>query len=59
MRDSHYCMTEEDYRLLDWVLDRTEPDILALEYGGVGDRFEIPERSDVAELEEQLVEVSQ
>ena len=59
MRDHHYCMAEEDYRLLDWALARTQPDILTLEYGGVGDGFEIPERSDVAELEEQLVELSQ
>ena len=33
--DKHSAMEAEDYRLLDWTLERTNPTIVSLEYSGV------------------------
>ena len=32
--DAHNAMQDEDYKLLEWVLARTNPDIVTLEYSG-------------------------
>ena len=34
MRDWHLELQEEDYRLMAWLLERTEPQMVTLEYGG-------------------------
>lgn len=52
LRDRHLEMQEDDYALLTWALGRTEPEMVVLEYGGTGPRFEW--RSDAALLERQL-----
>jgi uncharacterized protein (UPF0276 family) len=33
--DTHQAMVDEDYKLLEWVLNYTNPDIVTLEYNGV------------------------
>lgn len=33
--DTHQAMDNEDYKLLEWVLNYTKPDIVTLEYNGV------------------------
>lgn len=33
--DAHRAMQSEDYELLEWVLERTEPQIITLEYSGI------------------------
>lgn len=33
--DTHQAMEEEDYELLEWVLDRTNPKIVTLEFNEV------------------------
>lgn len=33
--DTHQAMGDEDYKLLEWVLNYTNPDIVTLEYNGV------------------------
>ena len=38
--DTHQAMENEDYRLLEWVLNYTNPDIVTLEYNGVGSEDE-------------------
>jgi uncharacterized protein len=53
LRDRHYPMQEEDYRLLAWLLERTAPRIVTLEYGAT-DVAQDPERNDPRLLEEQL-----
>ena len=55
LRDCHYALQEEDYALLAWLLGYSEPAIVTLEYGGTGEAFEVPERSDLQALEAQLV----
>lgn len=59
MRDVHYGLQEGDYALLAWLLGYCEPAIVTLEYGGTGEAFEIPERSDPQALEAQLVRLRQ
>lgn len=34
LMDSHQAMEDEDFALLDWVLSRTNPQIISLEYSG-------------------------
>jgi len=34
--DPHLPMAEDDYALLEWALGHTEPDVVTLEYPGVG-----------------------
>lgn len=52
LRDRHQPMQDEDYALLAWLLERTAPQIVTLEYGGVGSHFE--GRNDPKALQEQL-----
>ncbi len=58
MHDRHWAMQEEDYSLLAWLLERTEPAIVTLEYGGTGEAFETAERNDPKTLEAQLRRLS-
>ena len=50
LRDWHLEMKEEDYEILQWVLSKTKPDIVTLEYGGPGEVFSW--RSDKEGLKE-------
>ncbi|MDP9379436.1 MAG: DUF692 domain-containing protein [Chloroflexota bacterium] len=52
LRDRHQEMQQDDYNLLEWVLERSAPRVVALEYGGTGPLFEW--RSDAVSLERQL-----
>jgi uncharacterized protein len=52
LRDRHQPMQDEDYALLAWLLERTAPDVVTLEYGGMGPHFE--GRNDPQMLREQL-----
>ncbi len=52
LRDRHRELAPEDYAFLGWLLERTEPRILTLEYGGAGPLFE--QRNDPQALERQL-----
>jgi uncharacterized protein len=52
LRDRHQPMREEDYALLAWLLERTTPQVVTLEYGGIGPHFE--RRNDPQALQEQL-----
>lgn len=36
-KDTHQSMKDEDYELLDWILNYTNPDIVTLEYNGIQD----------------------
>lgn len=56
LRDNHLEMQEEDYKLLEFVLKRTKPEIVTLEYGGFGDHFSW--RSDKGAIERQLNSIS-
>ena len=44
-RDDHFAMTDDDWSMAEWALERIHeghwrrPEILAFEYGGVGERF--------------------
>ncbi|TCL56193.1 hypothetical protein EDD76_11220 [Kineothrix alysoides] len=40
LMDSHQAMEDEDFALLDWVLCRTNPEIISLEYNGYGNENE-------------------
>lgn len=49
--DTHQSMADEDYKLLAWVLEKSNPDIITLEYNGVkGENEEVV----IKNLEEQL-----
>ncbi|WP_234123491.1 multinuclear nonheme iron-dependent oxidase [Clostridium hydrogenum] len=49
--DTHQSMADEDYKLLAWVLEKSNPDIVTLEYNGVkGENEEVV----IKNLEEQL-----
>jgi uncharacterized protein (UPF0276 family) len=37
LRDTHTALTETDYRLLEYLLARTDPEIITIEYGGMPD----------------------
>lgn len=52
LRDKHMEMEEEDYKILEWLLARTNPDVITLEYGGPGEHFS--NRSDKNAIERQL-----
>lgn len=57
MRQDHFAMTDEDWAMTEWALERIragawrKPEVMAFEYGGVGERFAW--RSDSAVIEEQ------
>lgn len=52
LRDNHLEMDDYDYEILDWLLKRTTPHIVTLEYGGFGDHYAW--RSDAKAIERQL-----
>lgn len=54
LRDRHVALQEEDWALLEWLLARTQPHIVTLEYGGTGPLYETPDRNDPQQLEMQL-----
>lgn len=61
MRDNHIEMIEEDYEVLDWLLDGDYGDsirkgYLTLEYGGFGEHFAW--RSDKDAIKRQLLRIS-
>jgi hypothetical protein len=58
LRDNHHELLEEDYEILDFVLSRTSPRIVTLEYGGTGPKLETPERNDPEALERQLTRLT-
>jgi hypothetical protein len=47
-------MGEEDWDLLDCVLDHADPTVISLEYGGTGRTFATPERNSPQALRRQL-----
>lgn len=57
LRQDHFAMTDEDWALTEWALERIragawrKPEVMAFEYGGVGERFAW--RSDAAVIAEQ------
>ncbi len=57
MRDRHEAPTDADYRLLEIALERAKPQVLTLEYGGVGPLF--ADRTDGTALAEQLDRLSE
>ena len=56
LRDNHLEMDSDDYNILEWVLDRTSPMIITLEYGGFGDHFSW--RSSKSAIKRQLEAIS-
>jgi uncharacterized protein (UPF0276 family) len=54
LQDRHTALQEADYDLLDWLLPRTHPLMVTLEYGGTGPAFERPGRNDLDMLRQQL-----
>lgn len=52
LEDKHQEMQEEDFEILNWLLHRTNPKVVTLEYGGPGELFSW--RSDKKALERQL-----
>lgn len=53
LRDWHLEMNDEDYELLQWILSKTSPYIVTLEYGGPGELYSW--RSDKEVLRRQLI----
>lgn len=47
MVDSHEALTDEDYKILLWVLERTSPRIITLEYGGISDIKTLPDGTKI------------
>jgi uncharacterized protein (UPF0276 family) len=39
LRDTHTALTEEDYQLAEYLLQKTTPEIITIEYGGLLDRI--------------------
>lgn len=64
VRDTHTKLTEEDYQLFKFVLERTNPEIATIEYGGLPDRllnlagtYEPIRRNESLELKEMISQV--
>jgi uncharacterized protein (UPF0276 family) len=53
-RDRHMALLEDDYTFIAWLLERTEPLMVTLEYGGTGPVFERPGMTDPDMLLSQL-----
>lgn len=49
-------MNEEDFKILKWVLSKTKPSIITLEYGGLGEAYSW--RSNKEVLKRQLIKLS-
>ena len=56
LRDHHLEMDSDDYNILEWILDRTSPMVITLEYGGFGDHFSW--RSSKSAIKRQLEAIS-
>lgn len=54
LRDRHMELQEEDYAMLEWLLKRTKPAMVTLEYGGTGPLFERPGMTEMDALVRQL-----
>jgi hypothetical protein len=54
LRDRHMEIQEPDYEILAWLLERTNPQMITLEYGGTGPIFERPGMTDPEALLRQL-----
>jgi uncharacterized protein (UPF0276 family) len=54
LSDLHFEMLETDYDLLAETLEIANPDIITLEYGGTGPRYETEDRNSIAALARQL-----
>lgn len=59
MCDVHEQMVEEDYELLRFALGKTQPKIVTLEYGGIGEMYETPAKNDRLALKTQLQKIKQ
>lgn len=64
IRDTHTALTAEDYQLLEFVLEKTVPKIVTIEYGGLPDQimnregvYEPIRRNDPAELRKIIQQV--
>ncbi len=64
VRDTHTKLDEEDYQLLEFILDQTTPGIVTIEYGGLPDRiinfdqeWEPIRRNEPQELKEMIYRV--
>jgi Uncharacterized protein conserved in bacteria len=64
MRDTHTALDETDYQLLAYLLQRTDPEIITIEYGGMPDylltlekKYEPIVRNSPVELEQMIVRV--
>jgi len=61
LRDTHTALVEEDYQLVEFLIARTNPDIITIEYGGMPDqilniehRYEPILRNSPAELKQMI-----
>ena len=54
LRDRHLELQEKDYSLLAWLLERTEPQVVTLEYGGTFPDDQTTLRNDPAALARQV-----
>jgi uncharacterized protein len=59
LNDSHGEIDEADYELLAWLLERTQPQMVTLEYGGTGPVYERPGMSDPDALRRQLARLKE
>lgn len=64
VRDTHTKLTDDDYRLFEFILEKTNPQVVTIEYGGLSDRiinlehkFEPLRRNDRLELKEMIARV--
>ena len=54
LMDSHAALCDEDHKILEWLLKRTNAEVLTLEYGGTDPNYEMIEADVSAELVRQL-----
>lgn len=59
LNDSHGEIEAADYELLAWLLERTHPQMVTLEYGGTGPVYERPGMSDPDALRRQLARLKE
>lgn len=64
IRDTHTKLTDEDYQLFKFILEKTNPEIVTIEYGGLPDRilnltglYEPIRRNEPLELKEMIYRV--
>ncbi|NLW48494.1 MAG: DUF692 family protein [Firmicutes bacterium] len=64
IRDTHTKLTDEDYQLFNFVLEKTKPEIVTIEYGGLpdwilnqGGSYEPIRRNDALELKEIIGQI--